>query len=113
MSRKPALLHDAPDDRDHLRAKPNVPLQALAPQVEPAVADAQRLVHVLLVELERERRASGEDLQLVDLELDLAGRDVRVHVLGRAGGDLAGGAEHELVADARARPRPPRASAPG
>src|SRR5207342_1297735 len=39
------------------------------------------------------------DLQVVDLQLDPAGRDVRVDVLGRAGGHLAGRAEDELVAD--------------
>ena len=92
-------FHDAPDDRDHLRAEAEVPLQPLAPQVEPAVPDAERLVDVLLVELERERRARREDLQLVDLELDLAGRDVRIHVLRRARRHLAGCAEDELVAD--------------
>ena len=35
----------------------------------------------------------------VDLELDLARRQVRVDVLGRASGDLALGLEDELVAD--------------
>ena len=85
-------------DADHLRAQPDVPLQPVAAQVEPAVAEAQRLVDVLLVELERERRAARDDLERVDLELDLAGRQLRVDGLGRAGDDLALGAEHELVA---------------
>src|SRR5262245_11273347 len=92
-------LHLAADDGDGLRAQADVPLQLLAPQVEPAVADAKRLVDALLVELERERRARGEDLQRVDLELDLAGRDVRVHVLRRAGGHLAGRPEDVLIAN--------------
>ena len=70
-----------------------------AAEVEPAVAEAQRLVDVLLVELERERRAARDDLERVDLELDLAGRQLRVDRLGRAGDDLALGAEDELVAD--------------
>ena len=68
-------------------------------QVEPAVAEAQRLVDALLVELERERRRARDDLELVDLELDLAGRHRRVHRLGRARDDLAACTEHELVAD--------------
>ena len=71
-----------------------------AAQVEPAVADAQGLVDVLLVELERQRLRARDDLELVDLQLDLAGRQVRVDGLGRARGDLAFGAEDELVADA-------------
>ena len=113
MSRKPALLHDAPDDRHHLRAQPDVSLQLVAPQVEPAVAQAQRLVDALLVELERERRRGGHDLERVHAQLDLPGREVRVHELRRAGHDLALGAQHELVAHARARPPRPRARARG
>ncbi len=68
-------------------------------QVEPAVAEPQRLVDALLVELERERRRARDDLELVDLELDLAGRHRRVDRLRRARDDLAARAEHELVAD--------------
>src|SRR5581483_11708588 len=69
-------------------------------QVEPAVAEAQLLVDVLLVELERQRRRGREDVELRDLQLDLARRDVRVDRLGRALDDLAGRADDELVADA-------------
>ena len=47
---------------------------ASRPQIEPAVAQAQGLVDVLLVELERQRRRAGEDLELVDVQLDLARR---------------------------------------
>ena len=61
----------------------------LAAQVEPAVAEAERLVDALLVELERQRRRARDDLELVDLELDLPGRHVRVDGLGRARDDLA------------------------
>ena len=68
-------------------------------QVEPAIAEAQRLVDVLLVELERERRARRDHLELVDLELDLARGQVGVDVLRRACGDLPGRAEDELVPD--------------
>ena len=92
-------LHLAPDDPDHLRTQRDVPLQLLAAQVEPAVAQAQRLVHVLLVELERQRRRAADDLELVDLELDLAGRHVRVDRLGAARDERPLGAEHELVPD--------------
>ncbi len=97
---EPRRLHHAANDRDHLGAQADVALEPLPAQVEPPVADAQRLVDVLLVELERERRAGREDLELVDLELDLARRQVRVDVLGRASRDLALGLEDELVADA-------------
>ena len=93
------LLHRAPDDRDHLRPQADVALELVAAQVEPAVADAERLVDVLLVELEGQRRARRDDLELVDLELDGAGREVRVDVLRSAGRDLAGRAQDELVAD--------------
>ena len=70
-----------------------------ATQVEPAVPEAERLVHALLVELERERRRARDDLELVDLELDLAGRHRRVDRLRRAGDDLPARAEDELVPD--------------
>ena len=99
MSTNPSCLHLLPDDRDELGPGADVPLQAIAPQVEPAVAVAQRLVDVLLVQLERERRRAGDELELVDLDLDLAGREVRVHRLGRARDDFARRAKDELVAD--------------
>ena len=100
----------ADDDR---RREPQVALHPLAAQVELAVAEAERLVDVLLVELERERLGARDDLELVDLQLDLAGRQVRVDRLGRARGDLALGPEHELVADLVRDLRPPRARARG
>ena len=96
---EPGALHHPADDRDHLGAEPEVALEAFAPEVEPAVPDAQRLVDVLVVELERERRAGGDDLEPFDLELDLAGRQARVDVLRCTRGDLALGLEDELVAD--------------
>ena len=92
-------LHVPPDDPDHLRAEPEVPLQLLAAEVEPPVAEAERLVDVLLVELERERRRARDDRQLVDRELDLAGRHPVVDRLRRARDDLAARLQHELVAD--------------
>ena len=59
----PGRLHLAADDPDHLGAEADVALQLVAPQVEPAVAQAQRLVDVLLVELERQRRRARDDLE--------------------------------------------------
>jgi hypothetical protein len=92
-------LHLAPDDPDHLRPEPDVALQLFAAQVEPAVAQAQRLVDVLLVELERQGRRAADDLELLDLELDLARRHARIDGLRAAGHERSLGAEHELIAD--------------
>ena len=96
---EPGRLHVAADDPDHLRPQPDVPLQLLAAQVEPAIAQAQRLVDVLLVELERQRRRAGDDRQLVDGELDVTGRHLRVDRLGGARDELPARLEDELVAD--------------
>ena len=92
-------LHLAADDPHHLRAQGDVPLQLLAAQVEPAVAQPQRLVDVLLVELERQRRRAADDLERLHLELDLAGRHVRVDGLGAPRDERPLGAEDELVPD--------------
>ena len=89
MSRKPAASISRRMIETASGSQADVSLQPVPTEVEPAIADAQRLVDVLLVELERERRARRDDLELVDLELDLAGRQVRVDVLRRASGDLA------------------------
>ncbi len=93
------LVHRLPDRADHARREAEVPLHPVPPQVEVAVAQADGLVDVLLVELERERVGTRKDLQLVDLHLDLAGREVRVDRVGCPADDLPLGAEHELVAD--------------
>ena len=92
-------LHLAADDPDHLRAEADVALQLVAPEVEPAVAQAKRLVDVLLVELERQRRRARDDAERCHLDLDRARRQVRVDGVGCAGDDLALGLEDELVAD--------------
>ena len=68
-------------------------------QVEVAVTQPCALLHVLVVELERQRLGARDDLELVHLHLDLARGQVRVDSRGRARGDLAHGAEHELVAN--------------
>ena len=80
-------------------ARPDVALEPFATKVEPAIAVAQRLVDVLLIELERQRRRAREDLELIDLDLDLARRQLRVHGLGGARDHFTRGAEDELVAN--------------
>ena len=107
------LLHRAADDPDHLRPQADVALELVAAEVEPAVAQAQRLVDVLLVELERKRGRAADDLERVDLQLDLAGRHVRVDGLRRARDELALGAKHELVPDPVRELRRRRAPARG
>ena len=92
-------LHRPADHADHLRAQADVALEPRAAEVEPPVPEPQRLVDVLLVELERERGAARDDLERVHLELDLACRQLRVDRPRRAGDDLALGAEDELVPD--------------
>ena len=96
---EPEPIHRVADRRDHRVREAQVPLHPRRAHVEPAVPEAQRLVHALLVELERERRRARDDLELVDLELDLAGRHRRVDRLGRARDDLPARAEDELVPD--------------
>src|SRR5581483_3740908 len=94
-----ALVHDPADAGDRPVREAQVVLHAPTAHVEPAVAQANGLVDVLLVDLERQRRRAREDAQLVDLQLDLAGRQVRVDRLRRARDDLADGLDDELVAE--------------
>src|SRR3712207_9153072 len=84
---------------DEAGAGRQVPLHTRAAEVEPAVAQAERLVDPLLVELKRERRTARDHLERVDLDLDLARREARVHVLRRATDDLALGAQDEIDPD--------------
>src|SRR5262249_36874264 len=93
-------LHLLADDPHDLRADADVALHVRTAEVEPAVALAQRLVDVVLVELERELRARVQDLQLVDEQLDLARLHPRVDGLARAADDLPCRLQHEFVADA-------------
>ena len=92
-------VHRLSNRRDDGVRHAHASLHPVATEVQPAVAEAQRLVDALLVELERERRRARDDLELVHLELDLAGRHRRVHRFGRARDDLAAGTKDELVAD--------------
>ena len=59
MSTKPAASISWRMIETALCARPDVALQPVAAQVEPAVADPQRLVDAFLVELERERRRAA------------------------------------------------------
>jgi hypothetical protein len=70
----------------------------LAAQVDPAVTLAERLVDVLLVELERQRRTGAQHTKRLDLDFDLAGRHLRVDGLRRAADDRAGRLQDVLVA---------------
>ena len=93
------LFHRTADRGDDGRGEAKVALHAVAAQVEVAVAQADRLLDALVVELERQRLGAGDDLELVHLDLDLTGRDVRVHGLGRASHDFPARAHDELGAD--------------
>ena len=74
-----------------------VALHALAAHVQPAVTEARRLLDRVVAHLERQRRRARQDLQALDLDLDLAGREVRVDGVWRARRDLADGLDDELV----------------
>ena len=107
MSMKPRSSIVRRIARDHRVVQPEVALHALGAHVEPAVAEAQDLVDVLLVELERERLGAGDDPQRVHLHLDLAGRQVRVDGLGRRAGRPRPPPGARTRCGSRARPRPP------
>ena len=97
-STKPRLVHRAADRADDRVVEAEVPLHAVAAHVEVAVLEAQHLVDVL-ADLERERLGARDDRQRVDLDLDLARREVRIHGVGRAQHDLPFRLEDELAAD--------------
>ena len=107
MSRKPASSISRRMIPTICARRRDVPLELLAAQVEPAVAQAQRLVDALLVELERQRRRARDDLEPVDLQLDLARRHRRVDGLRRARDELAlaPGSRTRCAARAPSRPR--------
>jgi hypothetical protein len=78
---------------------PQVALHALAPDVEVAVRRRDPLATCRpLVDRERRRLGGVEHLDLAVLDLDLAGRQLVVDVLPRAGGDRAGDAHDVLGA---------------
>ena len=86
-----ALLdHPPPDRGDHGRAQHDVGVDLLAPEVEIAIFEADFLGIVLLAG-DRHRQLLGRRLNghLAGADLDLAGRQVGIHRLGRACDDLA------------------------
>src|SRR6266849_7062565 len=91
------LLHHPSNRPDHAPAKTDVALELRATEIQPAVAEAQRLVDVLLVELERQRCGTRDDSELLDLDLDLAGRQVRVDGFRSAPENGASRLKHEFV----------------
>jgi hypothetical protein len=68
------------------------------PVLEPQVLARQ---HVLLVHLERQRIAGGEELELARVHLDLARLELGIHRVGRARHHDASYGDHELVPQAR------------
>ena len=96
---EPLLLHRIADGGDRRRGETQVALHAVAPQVEVAVAKACRLLDSLVVELERQRLRTGDDLELADLDLDFASGNVRIDGLGRAANHVTARMYDELGAD--------------
>ena len=87
-----ALLDHAPADRgDDLRAQHDVRMHMLAPQIEEAIGEPH-VLGIVGVAVDRERQRLGDRLhrQFGDHQLDLAGRQLRIDRVGRAGDDLAG-----------------------
>ena len=93
---------DLADRLDHPAAEHQPALHRLAPDVEVAVLEAQALVdrRVRLVDVERRRLRLGQDLDVGRLELDRAGRQLRVLRAGQAQRDGALDHHDELGADA-------------
>ena len=98
-STKPSSSIVAADAGDRGVRHSQVALHPLAAHVEPAVAEPRRLLDAVVADLERQRRRAGDDPQALDLDLDLAGREVRVDRIRRARRDLAGRLDDELVAE--------------
>ena len=92
------VVHRPPDRVDDDVVEAQVALHAVAAHVEVAVPKAEHLVHALVADLEGQRLRRRDDAQRVDLDLDLARRDVRIDRVRRARDDLALGLEDELVA---------------
>jgi hypothetical protein len=91
-----ALLDHPPADRgDDLRAQHDVGMHPLAPQVEKAVGQPH-VLGIVGVGVDRQRQRLGGRLhrQLGNRQLDLAGRQVRVDRVGRAGDDTTGDGDH-------------------
>ena len=96
---KPAAHIRSRRTAHHRRAQHHLAVQPLAPQVEEAVAQARLLRVVLLAEDRKGQLLRGaQHLDAADEDLDLAGRDLGVHQVGRTRLHLA------VDADAPLRP---------
>ena len=73
-----ALVQEAPDRAHRARTNALQILHSRPAQIEVAVADAQPFVDVLVVELEGQHLARGEQLERLDRELDGARRELVV-----------------------------------
>ena len=92
-------LHAGADRVDHLRAQHDVVVQVLAAQIEEAVLEPDVLGIFLLAEhRQRQLGRRPQHLDLVDIDLDLAGRQVRVERALGAVAHLAVDADHPLGA---------------
>ena len=95
--RKALIDHPLPDRGDHLRTQHDVLVHLLPAQIDVAVFQPD-LVGVFLVagHLHRQHVGRGLHIQDSDLELDLAGRQARVHRAGLAQHHVAGHGDHAL-----------------
>ena len=94
------LLHAPPDAGNHARAEHDVRVDLFAAQIQKPVA--KTLLFRDLVgarDLERQRFCRRQYLDLVDHDLDVAGREGGIDVLLRAGDDPASDADHALEPD--------------
>ena len=84
---------------DHLAAQHDVGMQMIAAQVEKSVFETD-LFRIVLFAEHRHRQFAGrsEYLDLVDIDFDLAGRQVRILGTGGTAADLAVNADHPLRA---------------
>ena len=92
------VLEEAADDLGEPEADMDVAAHLIAAQVEVAVAQAQRLVDALVVELERQHRRGRQYLEPLDVHLDPARVQARVDRLRGTGADHALGLDDELGA---------------
>ena len=93
------LLHAPADRIDHLPAHHDVLVQLVAAQIEEAVLEPD-LLRIFLVAEHRHRQFAGgpEHLDLADIDLDRAGRQIRVLGAVRALAHLAVDAHHPFRA---------------
>src|SRR5262249_23512979 len=76
---EPALFHSAADRVDHLATQHDVRMQMVAAKIEEAIFEPD-LFRIVLLAKNRHRQFTGraEDLDLVDIDLDLAGRQFKI-----------------------------------